>query len=107
MRTLLLFVVACYAFGCGSHIETTTLPEGSVGEDYYAEVEANWSMITEWFVESDLPPGLEFFGKGNSATIEGIPTEPGSYYLILTVKSANVGSSATSSRAFEIEILGE
>lgn len=64
-------------------ILTQKLPDGKVGEEYYAFLEASqkgayWEVDTK---SSPLPAGLEFNGK--SGEITGTPTESGYFKVIV------------------------
>jgi len=77
-------------------ITTTSLPAGTVGEQYSKKLEA--ADYAEWGIASgSLPPGL---GLSSDGYIQGTPTTPNTYTF--TVKATNVTSSAT--KQFSITI---
>lgn len=70
-------------------IETTDLPEGTMGENYDICLEA--TDYAEWSIKSgSLPPGLELRGDG---CINGYPTKTGTYKF--TVEAKNVTGNNT------------
>jgi len=77
--------------GGGLTIITTSLPDGYVATQYFAQIEAtggiepySWSLAPG---SDPLPAGLE--GDENTAIIEGIPTVAGTYNLILQVTDSS------------------
>lgn len=78
-------------------ILTTSLPDGKVSEDYYAELRAGIEGVT-WKRESgDFPPGLEFMTNG---VITGIPSKAGTFSFIVKANT----STREGTRNFSIKI---
>ncbi len=71
-------------------ITTEALPDGKVGEEYTALLEATGDKPVTWSIASgDLPDGLTLVGD----TIKGTPSKAGSFTV--TVKASNGGGSDT------------
>ena len=65
---------------------TTSLPDGQVSQDYYAELRAGISGVT-WQVESgELPEGLTLRADG---LISGVPVRAGTYAFVVRVSASN------------------
>ena len=78
-------------------LETSTLPNGVVGEAYDAQlVTRNGTQPFAWSVSSGaLPPGLSLVEEaGTTARVSGTPTADGSYTFDLRVED-DAGTSAT------------
>ncbi|QZI85680.1 minor tail protein [Stenotrophomonas phage Summit] len=64
-------------------ITTTSLPQGTVGTPYYAQLTKNGgSQFPNWSVDSGLVPGLHL---DNAGVITGTPTTEGTFSLIVRV----------------------
>jgi hypothetical protein len=63
-------------------IETTSLPDGTVGEPYLGEMQLEGGTLPWAFSATGLPKGLTF---GNSDTIHGTPMEIGTFDVVVTV----------------------
>ncbi|CAG0927097.1 partial Serine/threonine-protein kinase PknD, partial [Planctomycetaceae bacterium] len=87
-------------------IVTTSLPNGSAGQVYSANVTAQGGSGTgyAWLIESgSLPPGLSLAAGTPSATISGTPPAPGGYVFTLRVTDS---LAATATRGFSISVGG-
>lgn len=89
-------------------IQTTSLPDGAIGEAYSAGIDAEGGEgAYEWTVSAGLPPGLAFQVDDLTdpdAIITGDPVTEGTFAFRVTVTSED-GQSR--SRDFSIDILGE
>ena len=85
-------------------IETRTLPSGSIGKRYVANLRVvNATFPLAWRLTSGkLPPGLEL--PEVTGTIGGMPTVPGTYRFRVAVSDA---TGKTASGDFVIEIQNE
>jgi len=63
-------------------IDTTALPDGTVGQPYLGEIQVEGGALPWAFTATGLPKGLTF---GNSDTIHGTPTEGGTFDVVVTV----------------------
>jgi Putative Ig domain len=80
----------------GFHIQTTTLPVGTVGVAYSAVLGASGGMTPyTWSITGSLPPGLTF--DAATGTIEGTPTTAGTTTITIVVND----SSSTSQQAMQ------
>jgi hypothetical protein len=84
---------------CSLSITTNDLPDGVVGENYFAPLNSEcggdvWSI---W--DDSPPPGIELQNNGD---IQGVPTLPGTY--IFTVAVFDYGSGETAYKGLSITI---
>jgi LPXTG-motif cell wall-anchored protein len=63
------------------NITTQSLPDGQIGVPYFASLEATGSPIYWDWDSVALPPGLDLYDWCETATIEGTPTEIGTYQI--------------------------
>ena len=89
MKRFAALAQALLLAGCCSvnNIRTESLPEGVVGQPYFAEMEDNCTGrssldSTTWSLSGALPPGIRFSGEGR---FSGTPSAAGSYALTISV----------------------
>jgi formylglycine-generating enzyme required for sulfatase activity len=80
-------------------ITTTSLPDGTVGEEYTATLAATGDDTITWSIEGDLPDGLEL--DEDEGTITGTPTEADTFTF--TVKAKNAVGPSTKELSITIE----
>ena len=69
------------------YFETTAIPNGEVGAEYYQTLAAAGNNPITWSFESgNLPPGLIF--STEDATIHGIPTTAGTYNFTIMITNS-------------------
>ena len=75
--------------GVAPKISTSTLPNGKVGESYFAQiiVENGKGALLNYLYGYDLPDGLSISGQNGKYTVSGIPTKAGSYVLGISVSN--------------------
>ena len=85
-------------------IDTASLPDGTVAEDYAADLAASGTVAPyEWELASgSLPPGLNLLGYG---VIAGVPAAPGLWTFELRVRDGQAPA-GTASRTLSIQING-
>lgn len=87
------------AAGAAPKITTTSLPNGTVGEDYYYKLDCTDPDATYSLFRSSLPDGLYITQHGE---IEGTPTKAGFWYVVIMVEGVN-GQSDTAEFEFYID----
>lgn len=80
-------------------ITTDSLPNGTVGEDYYHKLDCTDPDATFSLFRSSLPNGLYITQHGE---IEGTPTKAGFWYVVIMVEGEN-GKSNTAEFEFYID----
>ncbi len=105
-------VMACAQAG-GPQITTKSVPNGSVGSSYSAQIVSNlggsdlgpptWSLAG-----GNLPPGISLtVASGPTAIISGIPTAAGLYtFSVVVTQMLDFGSFQSVEKAFSISISG-
>ncbi len=63
-------------------ITTESIPDGTVGESYYAKLECTDSDVVFTLFRSSLPQGMYLTQHGE---IEGVPIEAGFFYVVIKV----------------------
>ena len=103
---LCLSVLGAGCEKCGEpDITPPTLPDGTVGESYRAELsipcrEGGWTLRS-----GELPPGLQFDDRG---VFSGVPTLEGTYLFTVGVliDESDEGGGNDVSRGYSLVILG-
>jgi uncharacterized repeat protein (TIGR01451 family) len=90
------------------YVYTKTIPNGRVDDAYTATVTASLGKPPyEWRLESgNLPPGLNLNSSSTVATIDGTPTNPGTYEFTLEVSDTGTPVKHAT-RPFSVEIYGD
>lgn len=90
--------VACD--GCSTSIETSELPSGIVGQEYFVQLDSDCGG-DQWFVdEGILPPGIAL---SNGGKLTGTPQIPGVYAFTIGVVDYDDGDYAF--RGFALTVL--
>ncbi len=89
----------------GFTIAPASLPYGSVGNVYSAQINSNGSPATQWNLAGGaFPPGLALSSiPGSSTTISGTPSTVGSYSFTLSATDPDLRN-ATTTQGFSISI---
>lgn len=93
---LFLFVFGCTANGLcviprEPELRNKQFPIGSVGYYYYVDVDAGIrneprdNDYDYYFDVAGLPPGMDYFVNYRTISLEGIPTQPGTYNVTIYV----------------------
>jgi len=90
--------VACD--GCSTSIETSSLPDGVVGEEYFVQLDSDCGG-DQWFLdEGNLPPGIAL---SNGGKLTGAPLLAGIYTFTIGVVDYDDGDFAF--RGFVLTVL--
>jgi len=87
-------------------ITTETLPDGTVGVAYSAQVDATQGRSPYTWYGTDLPPGLSISSGNASSTISGTPTEAETYdcHVSVTDSGNSASNSTDDSKTYTITI---
>lgn len=75
-------------------ITDVDLPKGQVGSSYYGRITASGTPPFIWTV-AGLPPGLAYISATNSLYISGVPTQSGTFSVIVTVTDNSTPPNST------------
>lgn len=82
-------------------ITTETLPNGTVGEEYYLRLECTDADVVFTLFRSSLPDGLYLTQHGE---IEGTPTKAGFWYVVVMATPVELGEDYATTAEFEFYI---
>jgi hypothetical protein len=103
VRWTLLVALATALYGCSDcslSITTGALPDGVVGENYFAALNSDCGGDAWGIQQGSPPPGLELQDNGD---IQGVPTLPGTY--VFTVYVVDFGSGETAFKSLAITVV--
>lgn len=84
-------------------ITTKSLPNATVGVEYYAVLAASGGEPPYDFSGAGLPPGLAFHPM--SDTLGGKATTPGTYSVVITVNDSTMPASQSASASFKLTVV--
>jgi putative Ig domain-containing protein len=84
-------------------ITTKSLPNATVGVEYYAVLAARGGEPPYDFSGTGLPPGLAFHPM--SDTLGGKATTPGTYSVVITVNDSTMPASQSASASFKLTVV--
>lgn len=97
---LLLAVGAGGCSDCSLEVTTTSLPDGTVGDRYFAELNSDCGGDFWYLQTGQLPPGI---GLQDNGDVEGMPTTAGSFQFVVAVIDFPSGDQAFKGLAITVD----